>query len=200
LNFFDGLRAKDIGAVIMLENEKQVDNDMNFQVSPKLSADLKAVFKPARAVPSEVDRAVLDQAHRQLTRRHRPRRIFRWAASVGAAAAVIVFAFVLHFAIEPISDVTKGPLSQVPTKPSAIHTDSLLAEVQLDLDRNGRVDILDAFKLARQIESSGGRRRSKAVATERAGTDWDMNGDGFVNHDDVDFVAFAAVRLNKGVL
>ena len=58
---------------------------------------------------------------------------------------------------------------------------------QGDVDRNGRVDILDAFKLARHIESAG------AVEGK-----WDMNGDGQVNREDVDIVAFAAVRLDKG--
>jgi hypothetical protein len=51
------------------------------------------------------------------------------------------------------------------------------------------VDILDAFKLARQIESAG--------PTEK---NWDINGDGLVDRHDVDMVAFAAVRLDKGVL
>jgi len=57
-----------------------------------------------------------------------------------------------------------------------------------DIDRNGRVDIIDAFRLARHIESASPTKRK-----------WDINGDGLVNRDDVDKVALAAVRLNKGV-
>jgi len=50
------------------------------------------------------------------------------------------------------------------------------------------VDILDAFKLARHVESAG------AVEAK-----WDFNADGLVNRKDVDAVASAAVRLDKGV-
>ena len=60
--------------------------------------------------------------------------------------------------------------------------------VPSDIDGNGRVDILDAFKLARGIEG-----------VERGATEWDINGDGVVNREDVDYVAFKAVRLDKGV-
>jgi hypothetical protein len=66
----------------------------------------------------------------------------------------------------------------------------------IDIDRNGRVDILDAFKLARQIESAG--RTEANLSLREQG--WDMNGDGLVNRNDVDLVASAAVRLDKGVL
>jgi hypothetical protein len=66
----------------------------------------------------------------------------------------------------------------------------LLSKTQAaDIDRNGRVDILDAFKLAKHIESAG--------STE---TKWDINGDGLIDRSDVDVVALAAVRLDKGVL
>jgi hypothetical protein len=51
------------------------------------------------------------------------------------------------------------------------------------------VDILDAFKLARYVESA-----------ERTEKKWDINGDGLVNSNDVDLVASAAVRLDKGIL
>ncbi|HSV99962.1 MAG TPA: dockerin type I domain-containing protein [Sedimentisphaerales bacterium] len=62
------------------------------------------------------------------------------------------------------------------------------AERRLDLDGNGRVDILDAFRLAKGIESRGPTT-----------AEWDVNGDGRIDRDDVDDVAFAAVRLDKGV-
>jgi len=57
-----------------------------------------------------------------------------------------------------------------------------------DIDRNGTVDILDAFTLARHIEA--GRPADRM---------WDFNGDGLVDRRDVDTVALAAVRLSKGV-
>jgi hypothetical protein len=45
------------------------------------------------------------------------------------------------------------------------------------------VDILDAFKLARHIESADADKK------------WDINEDGVVNGKDVDLVASAAVSL-----
>jgi hypothetical protein len=59
---------------------------------------------------------------------------------------------------------------------------------QADIDRNGTVNILDAFTLARHIEAERPHRAS-----------WDVNADGLIDRRDVDTVAFTAVRLNKGV-
>ncbi len=58
-----------------------------------------------------------------------------------------------------------------------------------DVDANGRVDILDAFAVARRLDSGG-----------RAPAAWDVNGDGAVDRADVDEIAMAAVSLKKGVL
>jgi hypothetical protein len=63
-----------------------------------------------------------------------------------------------------------------------------LAEGRADLDGSGRVTILDAFRLARQVEAHG-------PVDKR----WDLNGDGRVDQADVDLVACAAVRLDSGV-
>ena len=115
----------------------------------------------------------MDQARQRLVRRHRPHRPLRWAGSIAAAAAVIILAFVLDLAKEP---------DQRP----AI---SDLVVARADIDQSGRIDILDAFKLARHIELA-----------DRPEMKWDINGDGSVNRGDVDFVAFAAIRLDKGVL
>jgi len=147
------------------------------RIPSKLSADLNALFQPRVGVPPEVDRAVMDRAHKHFagikpTKDKRLR--VHWAWRIAAVAAVIIFAFSLDL-----------------TKQTAPTTDRFsLSETQAaDIDRNGRVDILDAFKLAKQIESAG-----------PAETEWDINGDGLIDRSDVDVVALAAVRLDKGVL
>jgi len=61
------------------------------------------------------------------------------------------------------------------------------ARLPQDIDGSGRVDILDAFTLARVLDE----RR----AVERK---WDVTGDGKVDRADVDAVAMSAVRLDKG--
>jgi len=151
----------------MTEPNRQFD-DAEQHVSPQFRKDLRALFKPPGAVPQKVDGTVLDQARRRLTR---PRRLIipiRWAAV--AAAAVIVLGVVL---LNPQSEI-RNPKSTGPAR--------------ADVDSNGRVDILDAFRLARDIESRGQVRMQ-----------WDLNSDGLVDRKDVDVVAFAAVRLEKGV-
>ncbi len=162
----------------MTEKKGHFDEDLDLRMSPKLSEDLNTLFKPQFSVPPELDRAIMDQANRRLVQRHWRHRIFRHISfwRVAAAAAVIIFAFSLNLTQKP------GPTT----------TSSFIVEAQaVDIDENGRVDILDAFKLARHVEFS-----------ERTEKKWDINGDGLVDRNDVDLVALAAVRLdkNKGVL
>ena len=190
----------------MTERKEHYDEDSDLGLSPKFSEDLNTLFKPHLSVPPEVDRAVLDQVHRHLSRRYRPRRAFRWAASTAAAAAVIIFAFILNIAREPTAemareaaqDTAKKYTSYTARKPAPALVSSVIAEAQIDIDQNGRVDILDAFKLARHVESESTDRTETNLSLRKQG--WDINGDGLVNRKDVDLVASAAVRLDKGVL
>ena len=162
----------------MTEKKGHFDEDLELRVSPKLSEDLNILFKPQFSVPPELDRAIMDRANQRLVQRHWRHRIFRHISlwRVAAAAAVIIFAFSLNLTQKP------GPTT----------TSSFIVEAQaVDIDRNGRVDILDAFKLARHVEFS-----------ERTEKEWDINGDGLVDRNDVDLVALSAVQLDKhkGVL
>ena len=155
----------------MNEKPEQFNEHLDIEISPDFSSDLKTLFKPHVSIPPEVDRSILDKANKQLAQKHWSHHVLQHISiwRVAAAAAVIIFAFSLN-------------LTQ---KPGQTTKQSLLVEARaVDIDRNGRVDILDAFKLARYIES--------AESTEKK---WDINGDGLVNSDDVDMVASAAVRL-----
>ncbi len=58
-----------------------------------------------------------------------------------------------------------------------------------DIDRNGQVDILDAFALARRLQSPAPSGGDQAL---------DINGDGLVDQRDVDAVAARAVKVTKG--
>ncbi len=155
----------------MTERKEHFDEDLDLGVSPEFSADLNDLFKPQLSVPPEVDRAVIDKSHQHFIPKHWRGRIFQHVSlwRIAAAAAVIIFAFSLNLTQKP------GPTT----------SRSVLAEAQaIDIDRNGRVDILDAFKLARHIESAN-----------RTDKKWDINEDGVVNGKDVDLVASAAVSL-----
>ena len=164
----------------MTKKIQHSDENPDLQISSKLSADLRALFEPKHPVPPEVDRAIFDEIHRHFViekptedkrRRFRPATLWK----VAAAAAVVIFAFSL--------DLTKKPDPETYRRatPAGFQTK--------DIDLNGRVDILDAFTLARRIE------RASHIESE-----WDINGDGQVDRSDVDTVALAAVRLDKGIL
>ena len=161
----------------MTERKEHFNEDL--KVAPKFSADLEQLFKPEVSVPPEVDRAILDQAAQHFAGRDFAagrRKPFRWVSlwKFAAAAAVVIFAFSLNLTHKPKPTVHRAVVAK--------------ADV-VDFDSNGRVDILDAFKLARRIELAGA-----------TGADLDINGDGLVDRGDVDTVALAAVSLQKGVL
>jgi dockerin type I repeat protein len=56
-----------------------------------------------------------------------------------------------------------------------------------DVNRDGQVDILDAFQLARGVQ-----RGEKSVS------EMDLNGDGIVDQLDAEIIAARAVKLDKG--
>ena len=116
-----------------------------------------------QAALKKVDEAILARAPRRFVRRRMVARGLRWGVAGVAAAAVLLVA------------VTIWPgLRSVPAG-------------REDIDGNGRVDIVDAFTLARNIEAPDGVKK-----------EWDLNGDGVVDRTDVDTVALAAVSLKGG--
>ena len=168
----------------MTEHDRQFD-DLERRASDRLGRDLRALFEPPGSVPAQTERAIREQIHRHLGR---PRQFvigLRWAAAATAAAALIAVAVMVHKARGPVrpraadSRVAREWIS--PERHAG-------AGGRADIDSNGRVDVLDAFCLAKHVESRG-----------PIDARYDLNGDGLVNRDDVDVVAFAAVRLDKGV-
>jgi len=170
----------------MTEHNRQFD-DREPHVSDRLRQDLQGLFQPPGTVPARVDKAILDQAHRRLAKpRHLVIRL-QWAAGLAAAAAAVIVLGVILYDVPTRNNQTSTIKHQESSRPA-------LAEGRADIDGNGRVDILDAFRLARDIEARG-----------PANPQWDLNGDGRVDKDDVDVVASAAVRLGsdprgKGIL
>lgn len=175
MNLFAFLITQHIGDKIMNDEKRHFNEDSEPTVPNKFRSDLKALFTPETNIPPEIDRAVMDRAHQKLIRRPKKNRIYRFSACAAAAvAAVVIFALMLD-----LND-------------RELHIASFRSDIvvnKTDIDRNGSVDVLDAFRLAHHIES-----------VDRPDMKWDVNGDGTVNKDDVDTVAFAAVRLDKGIL
>jgi len=128
-----------------------------------LRRDLETAYGHAGAVPHEVDRAILGAA-RPLRRR---RMILRWAS---LAAAAVVTLVVIHQAVVRHASA--------PPQQSAAATE--------DLNGDGRVDVLDAFYLARRL--------AQAQTTK---AQWDFNHDGRVDRADADAIAMAVVSLSR---
>jgi len=138
------------------------DENRDEQMPTELVGRLRALAsKTAVLVPRSVDEAVLLQARKHFSEVRRRRARFTAAWWTAAAASIALMA------------VVGLSLIQRPRYERA------------DIDRNGRVDILDAFALARTLQRG-------AVKGP------DMNGDGVVNRADVDIIAAQAVKLKKG--
>ncbi len=140
---------------------------------PDLARDLAALASQRIEVPSDVDDAVLAAARSALSERRRTggnaRRWAQWTAAAAGLGLVVWIGSLLS------------------TRPVGLREASRqVASAPGDLDRSGRVDILDAFVLARQLESG------------IAPTAGDFNGDGRIDRADVDAIAMAAVRLTEG--
>ena len=149
----------------------QFDERAEPRLPAGLAEELDRLYRPPFSVPPEVERRILDEAWRHCEDVKSRRRVHRWAR-VGAAAAVLFVGVWLYNAAQPSRQL-----------PPAV---SPLAGVR-DLDRSGRVDILDAFGLAKRIERQ-----------EPLDPTWDLNGDGMVTQADVDALAMTAVRLDGG--
>src|SRR5262245_2313029 len=138
------------------------------RMPPKLVAALKELPERRVFVPPTVDEAVLSAARRQLAPQPRPG--FGWLRSPltwpAFAAACLALIGLIYFFAKP-----------------GHGTPDLTRE---DLNRDGQVDILDAFQLAREL-------RAGQKPTGR-----DLNGDGVVDQRDAARIATHAVKLEKG--
>ena len=139
-----------------------MSDDLN-NLPPKLNADLSRAVDRRVDIPAEIDAVMLAMGRKYAAHR---RRFRYWRATIGgvAAAAMLLLGWLL-WPVQP------KPAAQVAST----------AVSPMDLDGSGRVDILDAYALAKQLPN--GR---------------DINGDGKVDQADVDAIAKAAVDLKGG--
>jgi len=147
-----------------------VDSDQSDpQPNESFARDLRALYRADVPISESFDAARLRDARVQFARRRSRSVLLRIGALVTAAAAVIVI--VVHFAAPPASQ-----------QPTAIN--SVQPEVPALSLAEGRVDIVDALKLAKRI-------RAGDTNPPRD----DVNHDGAINQLDVDAIAMAAVKL-----
>jgi len=138
---------------------------------------LVGLHEPAVSVPREIDRAVLRDARLVFGRRRRLWIGTRWAAAVLAAAAMVVI--VVRLFVTGTSP-QRGGLAAAGSggRPQ-------LAQLA-DVNRDTKVDILDAYVVARHI-----------ARHEPLDPAWDVNGDGVVDQKDVDVIANMAVQASN---
>jgi hypothetical protein len=173
----------------MTERKRHHDRRRRFSVAPGFADDLDKLWRPEGQVPAAVDRAIAEAARRHFSRPQRRIRLSRWTIPAAAAAVIVVGASVCWLGLGLHRSRMESPASQTASgRRVAAGAAGTIDDARADIDRNGRVDILDALTMARHIDA--GHPTSKL---------WDINGDGFVNNNDIDAVAYAAVRLDKGV-
>ncbi|HVP11117.1 MAG TPA: dockerin type I domain-containing protein [Phycisphaerae bacterium] len=147
------------------------DDEPELRLPAGLVDDLKRLYTPPGTVPRGVDDAVGERAWRHCDGLRARRRI-RWWGRIGVAAAAVFLIFFLR-------DVWQGPKVQPVALPPIVGL--------ADFNRDGHINILDAFALARMLERGGPVDQT-----------WDFNHDGVVDRADVDAIAMAAVRLDGG--
>jgi hypothetical protein len=135
---------------------------------------LQRLDGPSINVPAELDDRILAEARAGFRRRVRFRPAVRWAAAVAAAAAVIAIISGIWIQTHRLSSRSVAvaiPGHVIPAIPG-------------DMNGDGKVDMLDAYLLAREIAPGG-----------PANLNHDINGDGVVDQRDVDAIANSAVRV-----
>ena len=149
----------------MNENELHDDSDASLEAPPRLVDALKKIPREEIFVPPHIDRAIAAAARRRLEKSGGSPGVFRrWVLWPALAAACVLIVMVVHW--------------NKPVKLS--HTSQGIFSLK-------RVDILDAFALARQL------RDGRATTPSQ-----DLNGDGVVDQKDVEIIARRAVSLQKG--
>ncbi len=140
------------------------------EAPPELISALKRSPRPSIFIPPAVDEAILHAAHQHLSRKKSPR--LKWFLPIPWGVAVAVLVLLLVIAPQALRKAGSTPGSRF---------------VRDDLNRDGQVNILDAFALARELKT--GVPLSPQL---------DINGDGVVDERDVATLAARAVSLGKG--
>ena len=163
-----------------MNDERKLDDAEN-GLPDSVKAGLKNRYGPVPAVPSEIDHAILADARRHFEqhgpatlRPARRRRVSAWQWT--AIASTVAAACVVLFTLRPPQPNQE---SRVAARWDASSLDD---ELRSDVDLNGRVDILDAFVMARQLRDGSTEAR-------------DVNHDGRFDGLDIDLVAREAVKL-----
>ena len=184
-----------------MDERNQSQPEQKLGVSDKLVADLKSLHKEHVFVPPKVDESILNAAQEHLGETSRkpiePKIApqlwtLQWAPWAAAAACLMLLLF-LTFPVgkqpspSASAETSRMALEVAPRQPLPSLATVATKFSPKDINKDGQVDILDAFALASRLEA--GRTDEDQ---------WDMNGDGQVNQADVDEISAVAVKLEPG--
>jgi hypothetical protein len=159
------------------EHPDRLDDD---ELPDAFVAELRGVaVRNLPTVPADLDAAILRDAKAGFARRRRFRLAARVAVGVAAAAAAVAIALPILHRSQPRGTTA----SRTPTATQMLSVMPAAAAAE-DVDHSGKVDILDAFVVAKLVET--GKQVDAA---------YDLNGDGKVDRSDVDRIANAAVAV-----
>jgi hypothetical protein len=123
------------------------DDRLQDHVSQELVNDIRRLYPSGGPVPANVDEAVLAAARARITTRRRAWIVLRRVSIAATAAAAAVGLAVW---------IGQGGLQSTPTAEMTVAAltpaDPVTPAGPKDIDRNGHVNILDAFMLARHLD------------------------------------------------
>ena len=152
------------------------DSKADETAPPRLVEALRAMNADAPNVPDEIDRRIRGRIRGRFTGL-RGRRVLWRRVAPAAAAAGLLLAVVFNRGTGP-----------EPAK-SADRAPARLAVLPSDIDGNGSVDVLDAYRVASSLG------RGEATREE-----WDVDGSGVIDDADVDWIMARAVRLDEDAI
>ena len=172
------------------------NKDIDLEAPQKLVAAMRQLPKEAVFVPRTVDEALMKAARQHLGRPEKKKpgwfRLMPWAVATGGLAALILLAYP-HAKESPGTRGSTFSRSARAVQRGSENAESVippqrqgLGYVREDLNHDGKVDILDAFMLAKQLQGKPALDRTL-----------DLNGDGIVDNRDVEIIAVHAVSLEK---
>jgi len=172
-----------------MDEQNQSQSEQEPKAPAKLVTDLKGLHKEHIFVPPKVDQSILNTAREQLGEPAEQRPwIPQWTPWAAAAASLILLLFLTlpgKKQTSPSALAKTSPpskiiaLNQEPSSPT-IRATTISPK---DINKDGQVDILDAFTLASRIQTGSIEEK------------WDINGDGQVNQADVEEISAFAVKL-----
>jgi hypothetical protein len=158
----------------MKDDRMPLDADDDQTLPARLRADM-ARLSPGVQVPRSLDSAILNRAKANYARRMRFRPVFRWISVAAAVAAVVAIVLTVRMAKidrhQPLAGVIQRTTTPRPPIPG-------------DIDGDGKVDMLDAYILAKHI-----------AAGQNLPPEWHVTGNHAPDQRDVDWIAKNAVSL-----